>query len=77
MGIFLSQVPLQHDCCDELGVTFNHSGFSLETPHKNIIAHLNDLQHTSKKVSELEMEIREQEKINHQAIQHHTFSVIV
>ena len=76
-GDLLSQVPLQHDCCEELRVTPNLSGFTLETPHKNIISHLNDLRYASKKVSELEMEIKEQEKINHQTIQHHTWSIIV
>jgi hypothetical protein len=73
----LSQVPLQHECCEELGVALKLSGLTLEVPHKNIISHLNDLRYASKKVSELEIELNEQEKLNSQSIQHHMSSIIV
>jgi len=51
-GNLLPQVPLQYDCCEELGVTFNLTGSSLDVPHKNIILYLDDLKYASRKVSE-------------------------
>lgn len=76
-GDLLSQVPLQHECCEELGVTLNLSALTLEVSHQNIISHLTDLRYASKKVSELEIELEEQNKMNNHSIQHHMSSITV
>jgi hypothetical protein len=74
-GDIMSQVSLLHDCCEELGVTINLSLLSLEIPHKNITSHLDDLRYTSRKVSELEKHIKQQEEADYQVIKHHTYSI--
>ena len=60
-GDLLSQIPLQHDCCEELGVAFNLTGLALEIPHRYVVRHLDELRYASKKVVDLEKEIVEQE----------------
>jgi hypothetical protein len=57
-GDLMSQAPLSNDCCKELGATFNISQLSLEIPHKNIISHMEDLRYTSRKICEIEAEIK-------------------
>jgi hypothetical protein len=76
-GYLLSQIPLQHDCCEELAVAFNLSGLSLEITHKNIVPQLDDLRYASRKVSDWEKEIKGQERINHQFVKHHTYCIVV
>jgi hypothetical protein len=46
---------------EELGVTFNHSGSSLDVPYKCILSHLSDLKYAGRKMSDLEKEVKEQE----------------
>lgn len=52
-------------------------GLSLEIPQKHVIPHLDDLRYTSKKVSELEKEIDEQEKLNQRFVVHHAYSIAI
>jgi hypothetical protein len=57
-------------------VTFNLTGFSLDIPHKNIILYLNILKYASRKVSDLEKELEEQDWRNHQLFKHCIFSAL-
>jgi hypothetical protein len=53
-GDFLSQVPLQHERCEELGITFNMTTLPVDTPYKKVITHFDDFKYASKKVIDLE-----------------------
>ena len=76
-GDLLSPAPLQHDCCEELGVAFNLTGLSLEISQRYVVPHLDDLRYASKKVSDLEKETAEQEKLNQHFIRHHVYSIAI
>ena len=75
-GDSLSQIPLQYDCCEELGVAVKLTALSLEIPQKHVVQHLDDLSYTCRKVSELEKEIDEQEKLNQRFAVHHAYSIV-
>ena len=76
-GDLLSQAPLQHDCCDELGVAFNLTGISLDISHRHAVPLLDGLRYPSKKISDIEKEIAEQEKLNQQFVKHHACSIAI
>jgi hypothetical protein len=59
-GDLLTQIPLQYDCCVELGLKFNLSHLSVDVKFKQTVSHFDDLQSANTKVSELEKRIREQ-----------------
>ena len=52
-GDFLSQVTLQYDCCEELGMQINLSTLSIVLTYQKTVSHLDDLKYASMKVSEL------------------------
>ena len=58
-GDFLSHVPLQYECCEELGVNLKLFDFPVGTPYKKVFTHFDDFKYASKKVSDLEKEIME------------------
>ena len=60
----------------KFGITFNLSGFSLDEPHKNIIPHLDDLKYAIRKVSELALELKEQDWKRYQLYKHCTYSAV-
>jgi len=57
----MSKVHLEYDCCEELHVKFNISTLSLHSSFKHIVFHLDDLKIASRRISEVETMIREQE----------------
>jgi hypothetical protein len=61
IGDFLSQVTLQYECCEELGVDLKWFDMPIDTPYKRVLTHFDDFKYASKKVSDLEKEIKEQE----------------
>jgi hypothetical protein len=69
-GDFPSQVPLQYECCEELGVNLKLFDFLVGTPYKKVFTHFDDFKYASKKVSDLEKETKEQEWRNHHLIRH-------
>jgi hypothetical protein len=76
-GDLLTQIPLQYDCCEELGIKFNISNLPLELKFKETVSHLDDFKYASFKISELEKEIGEQEWKNHHVKTHTSYSIIV
>jgi len=52
-GDYLSQVTLQYNSCEELGMQINLSKLSLDLTYHKTVSHLDDLKYASKKVSEL------------------------
>jgi hypothetical protein len=76
-GDFLSQVPLQYECCEELGVDLKWFDMPIDTPYKRVLTHFDELKYASKKVSDLEKEIKEQEWRNHHLITHSTHSILM
>lgn len=76
-GSIISRIPLQYDCCEELGVRFNLSHVSLHVTHKRIISHFDDLRYASKKISDLEKDVEEQECRNHHLFSHTSHSILV
>jgi hypothetical protein len=49
----------------------------IDTPYKRLLTHFDDLKYASKKVSDLEKEIKEQEWRNHHLIRHSTHSILM
>jgi len=60
-GDLLSQVTLQYDCCEELGIRVNLSKLTMDLTYRKTVSHLNGLKHASKKVSDLLEDVKEQE----------------
>jgi len=76
-GDFLSQVTLQYDCCEELGMQINLSRLIMDLTYKKTVSHLDDLKYASKKVSDLLEDVKEQEWRNNHAVYHDTHSVLL
>jgi hypothetical protein len=76
-GDLLSQITLQHDCCEELGMPVNLSTLSLDLAYRKTASHLNDLRQASKKVSELMEAVKEQEWKSSHVIYRDTHSVLL
>jgi hypothetical protein len=57
----LSQIPIDIDCLEDLGIPSNISIASINLNFKHIVSHLDHLKHAGYKISELEKEIKEQE----------------
>ena len=74
---FISKVHLEYDCCEELHVKFNISTLHLNTSFKHVVSHLDDLKMASRRISEVENMIREQEWKRLHASYHNTYSVLV
>ena len=74
---FMSRVPLEYDCCEELNVKFNVSTISLNTSFKHNVSHLDDLEVASRRISDVENMIREQEWKRLRTSSHNTCSVLV
>jgi hypothetical protein len=72
-----SQIPLDIDCLEAIGLHSNLSISSIKLDFRRVVSHVDDLKHASYKISELEKEIKEQEWRNHQKIKHATYSAIV
>jgi hypothetical protein len=62
--------------CEEFGITFNLSGFSLDVAHKNITPHLDDLKYASRKVSDLALELKEQDWKSYHLYTYRTYSAV-
>ena len=73
----MSKVHLEYDCCEELHVKFNISTLNLNTSFKHIISHLDDLKIASRRISDVETMITEQEwkRLHTSAL--HTYSALV
>jgi hypothetical protein len=71
-GDLISQVPLQYDCCEELGIHVNLSKMTMDLAYKRTVSHLDNMKYASKKVSDLFEEVREQEMRNEHVIYHDT-----
>jgi hypothetical protein len=76
-GDIISQVTLQHDCCEELGVQINLSKLTMDLAYKKTVSHLDDLKYASKKVSDLLENMKEQEWKNSHVMYHDTHSVLL
>jgi hypothetical protein len=76
-GDFLSQVTVQYDCCEEAGVRVNLSQLTLDLPYARKFAHLDDLKYTSKSVSDIREEIKEQDWKNSHIGYRNTHSVLL
>jgi hypothetical protein len=58
---FLSKVPLEYDCCKELNVKVNLSTISVNTSFKYVVSHIDDIKVASRRISEVETVVKEQE----------------
>ena len=76
-GDLISQVPLQYDCCEELGIQVNLSKLAMDLTYGRSVSHLDDMKYASKKVSDLLEEVRDQEWRNNHAIYHDTHTVLL
>jgi hypothetical protein len=76
-GDLISQVPLQYDCCEELGIQVNLSKLTMDLTYRKTVSHLDDLKYASKKVSDLLEEVKDQEWRNNHVIYHDTHSVLL
>jgi len=74
---FMSKVHLEYDCCEELHVKFNISTLNLNTIFKHIVSHLDDLKIASRRISDVETMIKEQEWKRLHTSAHHTYSALV
>jgi hypothetical protein len=74
---FLSKVHLEYDCCEELNVKLNISTIHLNTSYKHTVSHLDDLKIASRRVSEVENMIKEQEWKRLHTASHGTYSILV
>ena len=74
---FMSKVHLEYDCCEELHVKFNISTLSLNTSFKHIVSHLDDLKIASRRISDVETMIKEQEWKRLHTASHNTYSAPV
>jgi len=73
----MSEVHLEYDCCEELHVKFNISTLSLYTSFKHIISNLDNLQIASRRISDVENIIKEQEWKRLHTSAHNTYSALV
>jgi formiminotetrahydrofolate cyclodeaminase len=55
---FLSKVPLEYVCCEELNVKVNLSTISVNTSFKYVVSHIDDLKVASRRISEVETMIK-------------------
>jgi len=76
-GDLLSQINLQYDCCEELGVKVNFSQLPVEIAYKKTVSHLEDLRSARTKVSDLLKEVNEQEWRNNHVTYRNTHSVLL
>jgi hypothetical protein len=67
-GDLLSQVTIQYDCCEELGIWVNLSELTVDLTYRKTVSHLNDLKYASKTVSDLLEDVKEQEGRNNHVI---------
>jgi hypothetical protein len=58
---FLSRVNLEYDCCEGLNVKVNISTISVNTSFKHVVSHLDEMKIASRRISDVEHMIREQE----------------
>jgi len=73
----MSKVHLEYDCCEGLDVKVNFSTINVNTSFKHIVSHLDDLKVASRRISEVEHMIREQEWKRLHTVSHNTYSVLV
>jgi hypothetical protein len=74
---FMSRVHLEYDCCEELNLKFNISTVSLNTSFKHIASLLDDLKIASRRISDVENMIREQEWKRLHMSSHNTYSTLL
>lgn len=68
---------MEYDCCEELHVKFNISTSNLNTSFKLIVSHLDDLKIASRRISDVETMIMEQEWKRLHTSAHHTYFALV
>jgi hypothetical protein len=73
----ISRIQIDLDCLEEIGIRFNTSNSPIDLEFRHVASHLDDLNHASYKISELEKVMDEQEWKNHQSSKHATYSTIV
>ena len=76
-GDLVSQIDLQYACCEELGVKVNFSQLTVEVVYTETVAQLNDSTYASRKVSDLLVEVNEQEWKNNHAAYRNTHSILL
>jgi hypothetical protein len=74
---FLSRVNLEYDCCEGLSAKVNISTMSVNTSFKHVVSHLDDLKIASRRISDVEHMIREQEWKRLHTTSHNTYSALV
>ena len=73
----MARVHLEYDCCEELNVKCNISTVRLNTSFKHIVSHLDGLKIASRRISDVENMIREQEWKRLLTSSHNTYSALV
>jgi len=58
---FMSKVHLEYDCCESLNEKINLSMIHVNTSFKHVVSHLDDLNVASRRISDVENMIKEQE----------------
>jgi hypothetical protein len=76
-GDLISQVPLQYDCCKELGIQVNLSKLTTDLTYRKTVSHLHDLKYASNKISYLLEQVKDQEWRNNHVIYDDTHSVFL
>ena len=74
---FMSKVHLEYDCCESLNEKINLSTIHVNTSFKHIVSHLDDLNVASRRISDVENMIKEQEWKRLHTASHNTYSVLV
>jgi hypothetical protein len=73
----MSIVLLEYDCAEKLNVKFNISAISFNTSFKLIVSHLDDLKIASRRISDVENMMREQELKGLLTSSHSRYSVFI
>jgi len=71
----LAQIPLQHECCEELGTNMNVEKLKLNLNFQHIVSHADDLRYAGVKVGELEKRVLEHEWREKHSVLHHGYSI--
>jgi hypothetical protein len=74
---FLSKVLLDYDCFEALNVKVNLSAISVNTSFKYVVSHIDDLRVASRRISEVETMIMEQEWRQLHSVSQHKYSALV
>jgi hypothetical protein len=76
-GNFLSKVHLEYDCCEGLNEKVNISTLKVNTSFHHVVSHLDDLKIASRRITDVENMIREQEWKQLHASSHNTYSALM